>query len=121
MYKPTDKSQNSFLDFKQPIGLHMNPNNRWIKMADLVPWDEFETKYAGLFPSPNGNVAKPLRMVLGALIINYPLMTSTHLSMPNQRWMSNTQGPSKIVHQILAGACGLKKPIDSILTNMICF
>jgi hypothetical protein len=69
MNKPTNKSQNSFLDFNQPIGLHMNPNNRWIKMADLVPWDEFETKYAGLFPSPAGNVAKPLRMALGALII----------------------------------------------------
>jgi hypothetical protein len=38
MYKPTDKSQNSFLDFNQPLGLHMNPKNRWIKMADLVPW-----------------------------------------------------------------------------------
>ena len=69
MYKPVDKSQQSFLDFNQPMGLHMNPDNRWIKMADRVPWDEFEVKYAGLFPSPTGNVAKPLRMALGALII----------------------------------------------------
>ena len=69
MYKPVDKSQQSFLDFDQPMGLHMNPDNRWIKMADRVPWDEFEVKYAGLFPSSTGNVAKPLRMALGALII----------------------------------------------------
>ena len=69
MYKPTDKSQHSFLDFNQPMGLHMNPNNRWIRMADSIPWDEFEIKYAGLFPSLTGNVAKPLRMALGALII----------------------------------------------------
>ena len=69
MYKPIDKSQHSFLDFNQPMGLHMNPNNRWIKMADSIPWDEFEIKYAGLFPSLTGNVAKPLRMALGALII----------------------------------------------------
>ena len=69
MYKPVDKSQQSFLDFNQPMGLHMNPDNRWIKMADRVPWDEFEVKYAGLFPSTTGNVAKPLRMALGALII----------------------------------------------------
>ena len=47
----------------------MNPNNRWVKMADSIPWDEFETKYAGLSPSGTGNVAKPLRMALGALII----------------------------------------------------
>lgn len=69
MYKPIDKLQPSFLDFNQPMGLHMNPNNRWIKMADRIPWDEFEIKYAGLFPSNTGNVAKPLRMALGALII----------------------------------------------------
>ncbi len=69
MYKPIDKLQHSFLDFNQPMGLHMNPHNRWIRMADLIPWDEFESKYAELFPSDTGNVAKPLRMALGALII----------------------------------------------------
>ena len=69
MYKPMNKLQHSFLDFNQPMGLHMNPNNRWIKMADSIPWDEFEIKYAKLFPSDTGNVAKPLRMALGALII----------------------------------------------------
>lgn len=69
MYKPSEKIQHSFLDFNQPMGLHMNPNNRWIKMADCIPWDEFEIKYAELFPSDTGNVAKPLRMALGALII----------------------------------------------------
>jgi len=69
MYKPADKTQTSFLDFNQPIGLHLNPNNRWIQMADKVPWDVFEVKYAGLFPSGTGNVAKPLRMALGSLII----------------------------------------------------
>ena len=69
MYKPIDESQHSFLDFNQPMGLRMNPDNRWIKMADRIPWDEFEIKYAELFPSDTGNVAKPLRMALGALII----------------------------------------------------
>ena len=69
MYKPIDESQHSFLDFNQPMGLRMNPDNRWIKMADRIPWDEFEIKYAELFPSDAGNVAKPLRMALGALII----------------------------------------------------
>ena len=38
-------------------------------MADKVPWEQFEEKYAALFPSDTGNVAKPLRMALGALII----------------------------------------------------
>ena len=68
MHKPI-RNLHSFLDFNQPMGLHMNPNNRWIKMADRIPWDEFEVKYAKLFPSNTGNVAKPLRMALGAFII----------------------------------------------------
>lgn len=69
MYKKGDKNTFSFLDFNQPLGLHMNPDNRWIRMADLIPWDELEDKYASLFKSKTGNVAKPFRMALGSLII----------------------------------------------------
>lgn len=38
-------------------------------MADAIPWDQFEQKYARLFKGKKGNVAKPLRLALGALII----------------------------------------------------
>lgn len=69
MYKPLDKLQRTFLDFNQPLGMHMNPKNRWIDLADRIPWNVFEAKYADLFPSDTGNVAKPLRMALGSLII----------------------------------------------------
>ena len=69
MYKTPDKSQPSLLDFDQPLGLRMNPDNRWVQLADRVPWGIFEEKYAALFPSGTGNVAKPLRLALGSLII----------------------------------------------------
>lgn len=69
MYISSNRSQHSFLDFNQPLGLKMSPNNRWVTMADRVPWEKFEEKYASLFPSNTGNVAKPLRMALGSLII----------------------------------------------------
>ncbi len=59
MYKPVDNSQSSFLDFNQPMGLHMNPDNRWIKMADAIPWDVFEKKYSGLF-NRVGGIKSPL-------------------------------------------------------------
>ena len=68
MYKYKSK-QISFEDFDQPIGLQMNPDNRWVKRASLIPWEEIEEKYAKLFPSKEGNIAKPLRLALGALII----------------------------------------------------
>jgi len=38
-------------------------------MAKTVPWDNLEEEYASLFPSSTGNVAKPVRMAIGALII----------------------------------------------------
>ena len=69
MYKPINKLHHSFLDFNQPMGLHMNSDNRWSKLAGRIPWDEFEVKYARLFPSDMGNVAKSFRMALGALIL----------------------------------------------------
>ncbi|MBE0472286.1 MAG: IS5 family transposase [Methyloprofundus sp.] len=69
MYILSDDSQPTFLDFNQPLGLKMNPKNRWVTLADQIPWKKFEEKYAELFQSDTGNVAKPLRMALGALII----------------------------------------------------
>jgi hypothetical protein len=68
MYKKRDR-QMSFDDFNQPLGLELDQNNRWIKKAALIPWDEIEEKYARLFPAHDGTVAKPAQMALGALII----------------------------------------------------
>ena len=53
--------------------MKMNPENRWVKKAATIPWDKIEDKYAGLFPSNTGNVAKPLRMALGSLLIQQQL------------------------------------------------
>jgi len=47
----------------------MNLENRWVKKSELIPWDEIEKRYAALFTNKKGNVAKALRMALGALII----------------------------------------------------
>ena len=69
MYKLSNKSAILFFDFNQPAGMHMNPENRWIVMAESIPWDDLELMYADLFKSKTGNVAKPFRMALGALII----------------------------------------------------
>ena len=45
-------------------------------MAEQIPWDVFESKYAELFPNDTGNVAKPLRTALGSLIIQKKLCFS---------------------------------------------
>lgn len=68
MYKYRSK-QISFTDFNTPIGMKLNPDNRWVKKAEMIPWDEIEQRYAQLFTNRKGNVAKPLRLALGACII----------------------------------------------------
>ena len=66
MYQIEDKKQ---LSFFLPFGGKLNPDNRWVKLSEIIPWDDIEEKYAELFPANCGMPAKPLRVALGALII----------------------------------------------------
>jgi len=68
MYRYSN-GQISLADFKQPIGMNLKENNRWVKKAQTIPWLEIEKRYAALFTNRKGNVAKPLRLALGACII----------------------------------------------------
>lgn len=69
MYRKRSNRQLSFEDFGQPVGMRLDPNNRWVLRAETIPWEKIEERYATLFPARNGNVAKPVRLVAGALII----------------------------------------------------
>ena len=69
MYRSDREHRLSFTDLDQPLGMKMDPNNRWVKKAALIPWDTIEIEYAKLFPSKTGMPAKPLRMALGPLLI----------------------------------------------------
>ncbi|MHC1761009.1 MAG: IS5 family transposase [Negativicutes bacterium] len=56
-------------DFILPFAGGLSADNRWVRLSKLIPWEEIEKEYAFLFPSDRGNVAKPVRMALGSLII----------------------------------------------------
>ena len=56
-------------DFILPFSGRLSAENRWVQLAKIIPWDEIEKDYAFMFPSDRGNVAKPVRMALGSLII----------------------------------------------------
>lgn len=73
MYKRALYHQFGLDDFDQPLGFQMNPENRWVKKAEIIPWAAIEDKYAELFPSNTGMPAKPLRMALGSLLIQKQL------------------------------------------------
>ena len=51
-------------------------DNRWVVMAQLIPWSQFEETYAENFSESMGAPAKPFRMALGALIIKEKLVIS---------------------------------------------
>ena len=50
----------------------LNPENEWVRLAALVPWDAVEERYAAQFEN-NGHPAHPARVALGALIIKQRL------------------------------------------------
>lgn len=72
MYQPKFH-QLSFETFHLPFGGKLDPNNRWVKLAETIPWHVAEELYAKKFPSKRGAPALTVRMALGALIIKEKL------------------------------------------------
>jgi hypothetical protein len=68
MYRLPEKVP-EFDKFDMVFGGKLNRQNRWVILADLIPWDEVEAKYSKLFVTNNGRPALPVRVALGALIV----------------------------------------------------
>ena len=71
MYIPDKRKthQIEFNDFNQSCGMALDPENEWAKLADALPWNRMEAKYAMMFSSKTGRPAIPFRVALGILII----------------------------------------------------
>ena len=76
MYRKSNKSDLTPENFDLPIGTKLSAENRWVIMADLIPWGEFEEEYAKNFSKEMGAPALPFRMALGSLIIKEQLKIS---------------------------------------------
>ncbi|HLO51259.1 MAG TPA: transposase [Kamptonema sp.] len=73
MYRKAELTSRLPSDFELPFEGRLSKDNRWVKMAELIPWSEFESDYAENFPTFMGAPAKSFRMALGALIIKEKL------------------------------------------------
>ncbi len=73
MYRKSKQPELTPENFELPVAVKLSPNNRWVIMAELIPWSDFETEYAKKFSEKMGAPAKPFRMALGALIIKETL------------------------------------------------
>lgn len=76
MYKHNSK-QLEFEDFALPFNGGLRSDNRWVKIAKFIPWEEFELLYSqSLSDSQMGSPALSVRTAVGALIIKERLGTS---------------------------------------------
>lgn len=77
MYRMTEQQLILPEDFFLPIGGKLNKDNRWVKLAALIPWWKVEHVYAKRFEKKiRGRQAVSVRVALGALIIKERLGTS---------------------------------------------
>ena len=57
-------------------GLPLKEDNRWVKLADLIPWSRVEDEYRKHFSVNRGEQAKSARLALGCLIVKEQLQLS---------------------------------------------
>jgi hypothetical protein len=76
VYRKVDPDSIAPESFEFPQGGKLASDNRWVMMANLIPWSEFESEYAENFAKSLAAPAQSFRMALGSLIIKNKLGTS---------------------------------------------
>lgn len=69
MYRKEELTPIPPRSFELPFEGKLSEDNRWVIMASLIPWTEFESEYSSFLNAEIGAPAKSFRMALGALII----------------------------------------------------
>lgn len=72
MYQKKDRDP-AFSPLHICFGGKLRSDNRWVILADLIPWDEIEEKYASRLSMKKGRKAYSVRVALGACIIKEKL------------------------------------------------
>jgi len=58
--------------FESPFEKQLNPDNRWVKLSNALPWDDLVSVYRKYFPEKEmGRPDLNPRLVLGAIIIKH--------------------------------------------------
>ena len=73
MYRKVEQAHIRAEDFELSAGGRLAADNRWVILAQLIPWSEFEEEYAQNFGTETGPPAKSFRLALAALIIKEKL------------------------------------------------
>ena len=76
MIRYTSEHQLPLAGFVLPFGGKLNPENRWVKLARRIPWDELAKGYHKKMSADRGRPGKNARLVIGAVIIKHKLVLS---------------------------------------------
>ncbi len=69
MYR-SDKSTNPLLFPKMfNLGGKLDHGNRWLKLAEVMPWDKLDEIYGRYFSPGQGRPAKDSRLICGLLVV----------------------------------------------------
>ena len=66
MYYKKALEQYNFFNFNQGFGFPIDTNNRWVKLAETIPWDDAEKLYSENFSDETGAPSISFRIALGA-------------------------------------------------------
>ena len=71
MIKYNSEKQLTIEEFKTPFQATLLPDNKWVKLGTIVPWDKFASAYMSMMNIGFGRPGISPRVVLGALIIKH--------------------------------------------------
>jgi len=70
MYRRKDRKTIPLFPELFPFGGKLDENNRWLRIAELIPWEELEEEYAKHF-SDIGRPATDAQLVIGLLLLKH--------------------------------------------------
>ena len=70
MYRRKDRKTIPLFPELFPFGGRLNENNRWLRIAELIPWEELEDEYAKHF-SDVGRPGTDSQLVIGLLLLKH--------------------------------------------------
>lgn len=71
MLRYTSTQQLSIEEFESPFRKELDKDNRWVRLAQILPWDDMVKIYSKAMSIEQGRPAIDPRVVIGSLIIKY--------------------------------------------------
>lgn len=70
MYRGKDRNTKYLFEELFPFGGKLNENNRWLRIAEMIPWEELEEDYSKFF-SHTGRPGLDSRLIIGLMLLKH--------------------------------------------------